>query len=107
MSTNQRGAEVNIRDFVQKHGEVGFLKLLLTNYIFELVRHHVDRLELASPEQIERFRQELHSECSRRADLIANKLGKELPDKLTEEFIRNLTVARLVDQALESTIEET
>lgn len=107
MSTNQRRAEVNIQDFVRKHGKAGFLKLLLTNYILELARPYVGRLELASPEQIERFRQELNSECSRRADLIANKLGRDFPDKLTEGFTRNPMVAHLVDQAFESTIEGT
>jgi hypothetical protein len=124
LSVDRTSAEANIGDFLEKHGKAGFLKLLLTNYLFELVMYYLHseknpgggikedtsyrfyvngRERVYTPVQIERFKRDLRLECSRKADLIVRELENgRLIDKLTEDFIRNPEVAQLVDQALES-----
>jgi hypothetical protein len=128
MTTTKAGAEKNLREFLDKHGKDGLLRLLLTNYLLELAmyylhaeenrpavkedtgyRFYVDGKEHAyKPEAIERFKQDLRRECEKKARLIIDNLKKtEILEKLQTDFISDPKVAKLVLEAFESLTQKT
>lgn len=128
MTTTKADAEKNLREFLDKHGKDGFLRLLLTNYLFELAmyylhaeknppavkedtsyRFYVDGKEHAyPPEAIEHFKQDLRKECKKKALLIIENLKKmEILEKLDTDFIADPKVAKLVQEAFESLTQKT
>jgi hypothetical protein len=129
MVTTRIKAENNIREFLKTHGNEGFLKLLLTNYLYELVmyylhsaknpaaqvredtsyRFYVDGQErVYPPEKIEQFKHGLHAECKKKAEFIVGTLRKmELIERLTENVMADPQVAQLVHEAFESITERT
>lgn len=124
MPENKDIAESNIQEFLKKYGEKGFLELLLTNYLFELVmyylhseknpsaqiqedtsyRFYVDgREQVYPPEQIEKFKHDLRAECKKKAVLIVEKLEKMgLIEKLTENVMTEPKVVQLIQETFES-----
>jgi len=129
MVTTRIKAENNIREFLETHGNEGFLELLLTNYLYELVmyylhsaknpaaqvredtsyRFYVDGQErVYPPEKIEQFKHDLHAECKKKAEFIVGTLRKmELIERLTENVMADPQVAQLVHEAFESITERT
>ena len=129
MVANKTTAEKNIREFLEKHGKEGFLKLLLRNYLFELVmyylhseknpaaqikedtsyRFYVDgRERVYPPVRIEQFKNDLRAECKKKATFIVETLRKmELIERLTEDFMAEPKVAEMVREAFESIVEKT
>jgi len=122
-------AESNLREFMKKHGREGFVKLLLTNYLFELVmyylhsgknpsaqvsedtsyRFYVDGQErVYPPEQIERFKRDLRFECQKKASLVVKTLREmDLIEKLSANFMEEPRVARLMQRAFKSITQRT
>jgi len=129
MTTSKADAEKNLREFLDAHGKEGFLRLLLTNYLFELAmyylhteknpaaqvkedtgyRFYVDgRDRVYKPEEIERFKRDLRTECVKKANLIIQTLKeKELLEKLDQDFMADPQVAKLVQDAFESLTKKT
>lgn len=129
MVTNKSSAESNLREFFEKHGREGFLKLLLTNYLFELAmyylhseknpaaqvsedtsyRFYVDgRERVYPPEQIERFKRDLRAECKKKATLVVETLRKMgLIERLSEDVMAEPKVSELVQKAFESITKRT
>lgn len=129
MTTSKADAERNLKEFLDKHGREGFLRLLLTNYLFELAMYylHTDKNPAAQvredtgyrfyvggkervykPNEIERFKQDLRIECEKKALLIIENLKKmEILEKLHEDFMADPKVAKLVQEAFESMTQKT
>ena len=129
MVTNKARAESNLREFLEKHGREGFLKLLLTNYLFELAMYYLHseknpsaqvmedtsyrffvdgRERVYPPEQIDRFKRDLRAECGKKAALVVETLRKmELVERLSEEVLAEPEVAELVQKAFESITKRT
>lgn len=72
-------------------------------------RFYVDGQERAyPPEQIESFKNDLRTECKKKAAVIVENLRKmNVLDKLAEDITQNPTVAKLVEQAFESITRRT
>jgi len=128
MTTTKADAEKNLREFLDRHGKDGFLRLLLTNYLFELAmyylhseknppavkedtsyRFYVDGKErVYKPEAIERFKLDLRKECEKKALLIIENLKKkQLIEKLDTDFMADPKVAELIREAFESLRQKT
>jgi hypothetical protein len=127
--SSKTDVEAKLREFLDKHGQVGFLKLLLTNYLFELAmyylhseknpaaqiredtsyRFYVDGQEkVYAPEEIERFRSDLRIECKKKAAVIVENLREMgVLDKLGEDITKNPAVAEQVQKAFESITQRT
>lgn len=127
--SSKTDAEAKLQQFLSKHGREGFLKLLLTNYLFELAmyylhseknpaaqiredtgyRFYVDSQEkVYPPEEIERFKNDLRAECKKKAAVIVANLRKmEILDKLGEDITQNPAVVELVQKAFESITQRT
>jgi hypothetical protein len=111
--TDIDSSDKNFRAFIAEYGEEGFLRLFLTNYLFELVTYylhsqdqgeddpgylmHVDHKgDLRSAEEIDKFNQTLRKECADRADRIVEVLKTVGPLKEfvssseTDERLRSL-----------------
>jgi len=122
MTTTKADAERNLKEFLDQHGRRGFLRLLLTNYLFELAmyylhteknpvvkedtgyRFYVDGKErVYKPDEIERFKQDLRRACEKKALLIIENLKKmEILEKVDTDFMADPKVAKLVQEAFES-----
>ncbi|MGA3193179.1 MAG: hypothetical protein ABSD73_11835 [Candidatus Bathyarchaeia archaeon] len=92
MTADKDKAEANIRAFIDKYGETGFLELYFTNYLFELLmsylRSHSKMRELdggyqyhfkgkdmvIAPNEEQRFREDLKLACSKKAKAIVAQL---------------------------------
>jgi hypothetical protein len=129
MTTSKADAERNLKEFLEAHGREGFLRLLLTNYLFELAMYYLHtgknpaaqvtedtgyrfyvggRERVYKPDEIDRFKQDLRGECEKKAILIVEKLGKmELLEKLDKDFMADPRVAKLVQEAFESMTQKT
>lgn len=120
MTVTKADAEKNIRKFLEKHGREGFLRLLLTNYLFELVMYYLHternkpvvqeetgyefyvdgRGRAYAPEQIEQFKKDLRAECARKAEsVVAAIKGKELLEKLDQDILSDPEVSKLIQEA--------
>jgi len=129
MATSKADAERNLKEFLDKHGREGFLKLLLTNYLFDLAQYYLHteknpavkvredtgyrfyvggRERVYKPGEIEQFKQDLRRECEKKALLIIENLKKmELLEKLDGDFMADPKVAKLVQEAFESITQKT
>jgi hypothetical protein len=129
MTTSKADAEKNLNEFFRAHGREGFLRLLLTNYLFELVmyylhtgknpafqvredtsyRFYVDGKDrVYNSDEIERFRNDLRTECEKKGILIIQTLEEmKLLNILDEDFIAHPQVAKLVQEAFESLTRKT
>jgi hypothetical protein len=128
MTTTKVDAEKNLREFLGRHGKDGFLRLLLTNYLFELAmyylhsdknppavkedtgyRFYVDgRERVYKPEAIERFKLDLRKECEKKALLIIENLKTmQVIEKLDADFMTDPKVTELVGKAFESLTQKT
>ena len=121
--TSTADADRNLKEFINRYGPEGFLILYFTNYLFELTMHflhsrgegdkdtsqlyYVYRGEVYSPAEIEGFEKELKRECSKRARTIVDFLKeRDLLDKLTVESLKNPRISALLQENLESILEE-
>lgn len=104
MASEKRKMEKNITEFLERHGQEGFLKLFLTNYLYDLVMYYLhssgrDREEdtsyhfyfgaddrVYSAEEIDRLREAVRKECSRRASLIVSEMKRR---KILDKAIRS------------------
>jgi len=129
MTTSKADAEKNLKEFLERHGRKGFLRLLLTNYLFEIAMYYLHteknpraqvredtgyrfyvggRDRVYKPDEIEQFRQDLRGECEKKAILIIEKLTeRKLLEKLHEDFMSDPRVAKLVQDAFESMTQKT
>lgn len=127
--TSKTIAESNIQEFLEKHGREGFLELFLTNYLFELVMYYLHseknpsaqiredtsytfyvggRERAYSPEQIEKFKQNLRAECRKKAKVIVERLKKmKLLERLPKDIMAEPEVAKLVQNAFRSITKRT
>lgn len=127
--TNKTDAEAKVQQFLNEHGKDGFLKLFLTNYLFELAmyylhsdknpsvkikedtsyRFYVDGQEhVYPPEDLEKFKHDLIIECRKKASLIVQELKKSGAfERLTENVVEDPEVAKLVQIAFQSLRERT
>lgn len=124
MTADKNTAEKNLKEFLERRGKEGFLKLLLKNYLYELTMYYLHsgksvvkedagyqfyvdgRTGLAySPSQIEQFKKDLESECLRKASMIVEEIKRlEILENIDKDFLTNHQVARLVQQAFEDII---
>jgi hypothetical protein len=129
MTVNKAEAESNLRGFLEKHGREGFLRLLLTNYLFELAMYylHTEKNTAANiredtgyrfyvdgqnrtygAEEIEKFKRDLRQECRKKAVVVVQKLADmNLVARLTEDYMTDPKVAQLVQEAFESITQRT
>jgi hypothetical protein len=127
--SSKTNAEGKLRAFLDAHGQEGFLKLLLSNYLFELAmyylhseknpaaqirddtsyRFYVDGQErVYAPEEIERFKGDLRKECKKKAIAIVENLREmEILDKLDQDITKNPAVLEQVQKAFESITQRT
>ena len=126
--TTKADAERNLREFLDKHGKEGLLRLLLTNYLFELAMYFLHtaknppavredtgyrfyvsgRERVYKPTEIEQFKHDLREECEKKADRIIVKLKEaELFDKLGEDVMGDPRVAELAHDAFQSITQKT
>ena len=121
--TSTADADRNLKEFINRYGPEGFLILYFTNYLFELTMHFLHskgegdtdtsqlyyayRGKVYSPAEIESFEKELKRECSKRARIIVDLLKEhDLLDKLTVESLKNPRISALLQENLESILEE-
>ena len=125
MPIQKDDAEQNLKQFLAKYGREGFLKLFLTNYLFEMLLfylHSKPRKErddtsyslyvnpkgqTYSNEQIDSFKSRLRKECANRAESIV-KTSKELGllERLGEDPTKDPEISELLQQAFDSIIKE-
>jgi len=120
---NQNVAERNLREFLEAQGDGGLVRLLVSNYLFELslyylhsgknpssgikedtgYRFYIDgRDRVLDPEKIEKFKQELRSECEKKAVAVVNKLKEmELFGPLANNRFSDPKVSALLREAFE------
>jgi hypothetical protein len=118
-------AQKNVKDFVAKYGVEGYLRLFITNYLFELTSYYLyseqhgtkkDSTTLMffdykddpyTRDQIDRFRSDLRSECSRKAEAIVSDLKRlGLSGTLAEEPLGNPELATRLSEALSSILKD-
>jgi len=125
MSATKEDAERNLNEFLQMHGRKGFLKLFVTNYLFELVmyylhseksepavqedtgyRFYVDGKDRVYPAQkIDTFKKELKIECGKKAEtIVAFIKEKGLLERLEDEILEDPNVAQQIVDAFESMV---
>lgn len=121
--TSTIDADRNLKEFMDRYGPEGFLILYFTNYLFELTMHFLHskgegdkdtsqlyytyREKVYSPAEIESFEKELKSECAKRARTIVDSLKEHnLLDKLTVESLKSPRISALLQENLESILEE-
>lgn len=125
MTTDKSRAEENLKEFLDKRGKEGFLKLLLKNYLYELVMYYlhsgtrkpivtddtgyqfyVDGQGKAyNPDQLEKFKKDLEIECLRKANQIieeTKRLG--VFQSIDKDFLTDPKVAALVQAAFENIV---
>jgi hypothetical protein len=123
MTTNKSIAEKNLKEFLEKQGREGFLKLLLKNYLYELAMYYlhsgtrkpavsedtgyqfyVDGAGRAyNPTQIEKFKRDLESECLRKASQIVEEVKRlGIIENIDKDFLANPNVAKLVHEAFDN-----
>lgn len=124
MNDERAKIERNIREFLEKHGQEGFLKLFLTNYLYDLVLYFVhsagrDREEnpgyyfyfradgkVIAAEEVDELREEVRKECSRRATYIVSEMKKRgiLQQAIQDPVETSPELFKLVQQTLEEMI---
>lgn len=85
-------ADKNVKKFIEKHGNEGFLKLLYSNYLFDLVTYFLQTKESKkeenpgylfffdlkdkpiSPEKLDDFNEKLKKICENQAEKILDSL---------------------------------
>lgn len=115
----------NLNQFMEKYGQEGFLRLLFTNYLYELILlnlHSKPRKEKNDtshllyfnfrgkaypPDQVDSFKLSLKKECANRADSIV-RTAKEsgLLQHLTEDPSRHPGISRSLEHAFKAIIKE-
>lgn len=127
MVSAKTNAENNINDFLARHGTKGFIKLFLSNYLYELAlyylhteknkshqviedtsyRFYVDRKQrVYSPKELERFKQDLRQECDKKATAIVKKLEASHDlTKIGASIADNPKVSRLLQEAFQNIVE--
>lgn len=122
--TTPTNADKNLKEFLEKYGEEGFLKLFITNYLFELVNYflhskgedkndpsylmHVNYKGVPyGPQEIDKFNAAIKQECSKRANLIVEELKKTGSlKKFMSEPTADPEVASLLEKAFQSIVKE-
>jgi len=123
MTTNKSIAEKNLKEFLEKRGREGFLKLLLKNYLYELAMYYLHSGtrkpavsedtgyqfyvngtgKAYSPRQIDKFKRDLESECLRKAGQIVAEIKRlGVLESIDRDFLTNPKVAKLVQEAFEN-----
>lgn len=121
--TSTADADRNLKEFLNRYGSEGFLKLYFTNYLFELTMHFLHskgegdtdtsqlyyayRGKVYTPAEIESFEKELKQECSKRARIVVGLLKEhDLLEKITVESLQDPRISKLLKENLESILEE-
>lgn len=120
---NEKQAEKNLKEFFDKYGIEGFLRLYFTNYLFELTMHflrskdsrehydssfryHFDETGLVSSKKEEEFRQNVRKECAKKAASIVEELKhRKLVDKFTLDIVDKRTV-KILQKTLGDLLKE-
>jgi len=126
MTTDRPNAEKNLKDFLEKHGKEGFLKLLLRNYLYELAMYYLHSGthkpivtedtgyqfyvdgdgRSYRPEQIAKFKKDLKLECLRKAGQIVDKIRSlGILQDLDKDVLNNPKVVELIQEAFESIVK--
>lgn len=124
MARRSSEADRNLREFFERHGEEGFLKLFLGNYLFELVQYFLHselkgnddtsityyvnyRGRLYGKEDMDQFEADLKEECSRRAEAVVQQLKEMgIVERIAREPLIHPEVTELVVQQLETILRE-
>ena len=119
---NKENAEENIKQFIEKHGQKGFLELILSNYLFELIMFylHTDKSDRAKQdeaasyrfyvnneektftfEQIDDFKEELKEECNRKAkEMSLLIIEKNTLQKIDESLLLNDEIINMMEESM-------
>lgn len=115
--------EKNVKEFMEKYGKEGFLKLFLTNYLYELVMYYIHSSSTKEDEdtgfrfyvnalnksysikEIDQFKKDIRAECSKKADVIIAEI-KELGilEELSKDPTSNPKVMELIKKSFEGLI---
>jgi len=116
--------EENIKEFMQKYGKEGFLKLFFANYLYELAEYflhskgkkgedagllyYVDfRGRVFTPQELEQFRNDLRKACSEQATRIVQKIKElDLLERLGEDPSANPEVSRLLTESIDEILKQ-
>lgn len=126
---SQDAAERNLREFLDTHGDTGFVSLLVSHYLFELsmyylhsgknpasgikedtgYRFYIDGRDRAiDPEKIEEFKQDLRNECEKKAVAVVQRLKEmELLGALAKGQVSDPRVSSLLQGAFEEIAKRT
>jgi len=114
--TTLSDADKNMKEFIEKYGEEGFLKLFITNYLFELVNYflnttakdekdpsylmHVNYKGIPyTHEEIDKFNSAIKQECAKLATIIVDKLK-------TMDALKNFVIEPTPDPRILPLLEE-
>lgn len=125
MPISKDDVEHNLKEFLQKYGREGFIKLFLTNYLQELVLlylHSRPRKESDDTSsliyvnfrgrnytsaQIDDFKKRLRQECATRAEQIVGRIRNSgLLERLSEDPSKDPQVSQELEAAFRSIIKE-
>lgn len=116
-------ADRNLKEFLDKYGEEGFLKLFFINYLFELVTYYLhnrsenagddpsylmhvnDKGEPRSNLEVEKFNESLRKQCKARAETIVSRLKEtgSLSNFISDP-IADPRVVSLLDEAFKAIV---
>jgi hypothetical protein len=126
MSADENTAAKNIIDFMLKFGNQGFTKLLITNYLYELVLYHLQlqssnkeadsrlffyynpsKRKNYTPKELDKFRNNLRLECSKRAEIIVKELQKaKALDLLEKDPSTDQKFSLLIEQIVKGVLAD-
>lgn len=113
----------NVDKFVSKYGKSGFIKLYLTNFLYDLVlyylqadfhdkekdseyffHYNVAKKRAFTPTEIDKFKDNLRRSCAKKAESIVEYLERQkILDKIEIGSIDD-TLANIIEDALRSLI---
>jgi hypothetical protein len=116
-------ADKNLKEFLERYGEEGFLKLFFTNYLFELVSYYIhnrgeneaddpsflmhvdDKGVTRTNDDVAKFNESLRKQCLLRAELVIAKLKEtgSLKDFISTP-ISDPRVVSLLDEAFRAIV---
>jgi hypothetical protein len=121
LSSEWNKTEGNFKQFIDRHGDEGFLTLLITNYLFELAQYYLhtdknkssqiredtsyrfyvdDKERVYPPETIEQLKLDLKKECQKKAVNVVKYLKeRNLIKKLATGKLDDLETLALLDDA--------
>jgi len=119
------GPEKNLRQFMEKFGQDGFLRIYFSKYFYEIADYYLHskgkkaeddsgllyyfptKVKLFSPEEIDDFRKNLRVECSKKAVPIVQRIKElGLVEQLRKDSVVSPEIARKIADAIDEILKE-